>query len=244
MQVIERAFALLRVIADETDGIGVTELGKRVGLPKGTVSRFLSSLEQEGAVARTADNRVIIGRQIGRLAQPISFRERLALVVRPELEMLNQQTGEAVAMSILDGYTETYIAHLPSQHQIQVADWTGRSIPLHISSSGKLLLAYASDTFIENYLTAPLARHAKNTMTDAGQLRLSLKRIRKEGRSFTDEEFADEVISHAMPIWDKGGKMIAAVNVYGPKYRLERPGVNELIVTQLQDCVRRIGGRL
>ena len=244
MQSVERIFTILRTIAGEVHGIGVTRLAERIQLPKGTVSRFLTALEVEGAVIRSPDNRFVIGEQLSALCRPPTFEGQLVSLARPILMALNQETQEAVGLSVLDGNSVRYIDHLASLHSVQVVDWTGRSVPLHISSSGKLFLANASDAFIADYVSTPLAYFTENTITTSEMLLTTLATVRETGVAVSDEEFADGVIGYAVPIRDKQQHLIAALTLYGPKYRLSPLNEENMLVKQLKEAVQLIEVKL
>ncbi len=243
MQAIERTFALLRVIATEDSGIGVTRLAERVRLPKGTVSRFLLALENEGAVLRTTENRFVLGELVRGWGEPATNEARLVLRAQPEMVRLSNATGEAIALSILEGNTVHYIAHVASQHQVQVVDWTGRSIPWHTSSSGKLLVACGDQKAWEPLLARPLHPAASKTLVDPDKLHIQLKGIRTTQVARTDEEFADGVVGLAVPLFDpeiNENEPIAALTLYGPKYRLGQRIQQADIVSLMQEAAHQI----
>ena len=91
VQSVERAFAILRVLAGGP--VGVTDLGERVGLPKSTVSRLLSTLEELGAVEQlTAGGEYRIGAAIAHLGASAVPGRSLVALARPHLAELNPQT--------------------------------------------------------------------------------------------------------------------------------------------------------
>jgi len=244
MQAIERTFALLTTIASEPNGIGVTDLALRVGLPKGTVSRFLSSLETEKAVTRTAENRFIIGQTILNWSPKpaTTIYDRLVMQAHTPLTTLNQQTGEAVALSVLNGRNTKYLAHLASNHQVQVVDWTGRSVSWHVTSAGKMLMAYAEPDFLAKVLETPLERYSPHTQTDPQQLIKSFEKIRETAVAWTNEEYAEGVMGVGMPVFAKPSdkQPLAAVTIYGPKYRLAQKATITSTVHHLSNCVQQI----
>ncbi len=240
MQAIQRTFSILRIIAQQEGQIGVNAIAAKLGLAKSTTSRFLSALEAEGVIVRSADNRFAIGPEITRLAQQTPFTQSLAVAARPELQALTDQTGEASALCVPNGNQTLFLDHVPSQHMVQVMDWTGHSVPLHTASSGKLFLADASSHFVDRYLARPLEAFTDKTITSAKALRAELVRAREQGYAITDEEFAESVVGYAVPIYDKNDKIIAAIMLYGPKFRFEELSKPEDLVALLRKHADRI----
>ncbi|MEM7343247.1 MAG: IclR family transcriptional regulator [Chloroflexota bacterium] len=221
MQAVERTFAILRVIAHHDGLIGVSRISEHLDLPKSTVFRFLVALEAEGLVTRSLDNRFSLGSELITLTKQRTFHDTLVEIARPELVALNQYTSEAVMLSVLDGQNISYLDHIASPQAVQVVDWTGEVIPLHIPASGKLFLAWQSEQFIETYLNRPLEVFTPQTVVSIPDLTQQLKTIRHQDVALSDEEFALGVIGYAVPIRDAMGTIIAGLTLYGPKFRLE-----------------------
>ncbi len=240
MQTIERTFLILRLIAQGNGEIRLSQIAKKLHLSKSTISRFLNSLEAEGIVRRLDNNRFALGQQLYHLTQPEGEYSCLVQAAKPALESLNEKTGESVTLSVLNNEKVTYLFYLESQSVVQVVDWTGKSVPLHVISSGKLFLAQLTqfdDTFLDKYLQRPLPQFTPKTITTKKALIANLSLIRSQGYALSDEEFALEVVGIAVPIVDEAGGMIAAISIYGPKYRLSH--IN-LLYSQLNDCKGRI----
>lgn len=234
IRAVDRSFAILDIIASHPQGMGVNAIARAADLPNSTVSRILSTLEMWEVVSRTEDNLFQIGPGLVRLVGQQSFTQNLTALARPVMQDIAETTGEAVALCVLDNMQTYYLDHVQSSQTIQVRDWTGEHLPLHVAAPGKVFLAYATPSFIENVLKEPLARFAARTITAPEQLRTQLAHIRAQGFAVSDEEFADGVLGLGVPIKDKGGSVIAAFNLYGPKFRLEDATRQQEIVAVLQ----------
>src|SRR5258706_13802566 len=135
VQSIARAFDVLGALAEGPGG--VTEIADRVGLPKSTVARMLTSLAQEGAVEQIpGDTRYRLGPRLGSLAAGVRPTRRLVAVAHPYLVELAKQAGEATGLSVPEGPTMHYVDQLESPNAVQVRDWTGTRIPMHAVPSG------------------------------------------------------------------------------------------------------------
>ena len=167
VQSIDRAFQVLKALAVEPSG--VTELASRVGLPKSTVARMLSSLEDQGAVTRGPDGTsYAIGIGLVELAGAIDATAALATAVRPHLVWLSDQLGEAAGFSIPTGYTIQYMVQVESPNPVQVRDYTGLIVPMHIGPSGLCVMAQWPAEEVDRYLSRPLEAYTTHTVVDAG----------------------------------------------------------------------------
>ena len=172
VQSIDRAFSVLRSLA--SGPAGVTDIADRVGLPKSTVSRMLSTLEELGAVEQVAaGGEYRIGFAMIELAAAAQPGRSLVSIARPHLVELSRRTGEAVGLSIPDGDDMIYLDQLTPDSELQVRDWTGHRIPMHAVPSGHVVLA--------NDDTTTRWRGASPTVRCTGSLRTPSSLVRHYG---------------------------------------------------------------
>lgn len=218
VQSIERAFSVLRSLAG--GAAGVTELAEIVGLPKSTVSRLLSTLEQLGAVEQvTSGGRYRIGAGFLEIADAVQPGRDLGAAAKPHLVALMNETGEATGLSVMDGGSVRYIDQVESVNPVQVRDWTGEMVPLHVVSSGLVLLAHSPTEFVDDYLSRPLERFTAHSIVEHRAVRKRLSAIRHQGFCWVYEEFLVGINSVAAPIVSRAGEVIGAVHAHGPAYR-------------------------
>ncbi|MBA2741927.1 MAG: IclR family transcriptional regulator [Actinobacteria bacterium] len=222
VQSVERAFAILDAVA--TRPAGVTALADRLDLPKSTVARLLSSLEDLGAVERADGRRWRVGPSVEAFARSVPQERSLAALARPELVDLVAALGEDAGLGLPDGYDVLYVEQVECDHPVQVRDWTGTRAPLHTVPSGLVLLADWPAEAIAGYLAHDLAALTPQTVIDAEQLRARLEDVRRSGYAWGLEEYAEGINSVAAPIHDASGNAIAAIHVHGPAYRFPSRG--------------------
>ncbi len=243
VQSIERAFSVLGALADGP--VGVTDLAARVGLPKSTAARMLSSLEREGAVEQVpGDSRYRLGPQIATLASGRQETRGLVAIAHPALVELADETGEAAGLSVPDGRTVHYIDQVDSPNPVQVRDWTGSRIPMHAVSSGQVFLAHLGPPALARFLAQPLEPFTGATLIDAGALIERLRDIRRDGHAWVHEEFAEGIASVAAGIAGADGELMAAVHVHGPTYRFPAQGQAAGVAAAVTVAAARIGARL
>ncbi len=242
VQSVARAFELLRAVAVEPAGI--TELAARAGLPKSTVARLLSALEKEGAVSRDEEDRLyVIGVGLAELAGAIDASAALATAVRPHLQWLASELGEAAGFSVPTGYTMQYVVQVESPNPVQVRDYTGLTVPMHVGPSGLCMMAQWPSEDLERYLGRPLASFTPHTINDPVRIRLRLKKIREAGHCWIHEEFAEGINSVAAPVYASGHRALGAIHVHGPAYRFPPPGGSEQIAALVMEAADRFSTR-
>ena len=160
MQSVDRAFAVLRQVASAPGGI--SDVARAVDLPVSTVARLLGTLESLGAVVRIGDSGTYgIGARHPRRSPTRSTRRRsLVTRARPVLTELVAQTGETCGLSVLEGDEVVYLDHVETANEVTLRDWTGARLPLHVVSSGLVLLA-ARAADVDRRVSRAAARRAR-----------------------------------------------------------------------------------
>lgn len=237
VQSVERAFLVLRTVA--TGPGGVSDIARRAGLPVSTTARLLATLEHLGTVVRVEPGPTFrIGPAIGDLASATDATAGLATRARVHLEALVAEVGETAGISVPDGTREVrYVDQVESDNDVILRDWSGVCVPLHAVSSGLVLLAGRTEPEVREYCAGGLARFTGRTTTRTADLKRRLVQIRKDGYAWTVEEFIDGVSSVAAPIRDGAGRVIGALHVHGPSYRVKssnRNVIQALLATALR----------
>lgn len=219
---VVRATRLLTHLAEREDQT-LAELVRAVGLPRTTIFHQLNTLEALGLIRRAPSGR---GYRLGlklfelgsRALRQIDIRE----IARPYLRHLVGLHEETAHLGTLDaGGTELVcIEKVDSPQAVKVGLWVGAKLPLHATSSGKVVLATLSRRRLDAYLEHPLRQYTDSTITGPAALRAELTRIRVLGYAKDDGEFEPGVSGVAAPVRDGGGTVAATVSVTAPTSRL------------------------
>lgn len=241
VQSVERAVAILRCLASSE--AGVSQLSETVGLPKSTVSRLLSTLQELGAVAAT-DGGYRIGPLITEIAFGAGHHDGLTALGRQYLAGLVDAYGEDAGLSVLDDGDTLYLEQLSSGAAVQLRDWTGERVPPHCVSSGLVLLAHAPPGDRARILDGPLPRLTPNTMVSPSKLRRRLAAITRRDSEWVYGEFSEDINSVASPVFNGDGNAVAALHVHGPSYRF--PGARDpaTIAAAVAAAAKQMSSRL
>ncbi len=221
IQSVRRAALLLRAFGAGSGELGVSELARRVQLHKSTVSRLLATLESEGLLERApGGEKYRLGSEIRRLAGQAPHLGDLRAVARPFLVELGAATHETINLAVLDGDRAHNIDQESSPHLVRIGNWVGRHTPLHCVANGKALLAFRPAEEIERLTAGPLERFTPKTIVDPAALRADLERVRQLGYATAQGEIEEGLDAVAAPIWDQTGRVVAALSVSAPSYRL------------------------
>jgi IclR family KDG regulon transcriptional repressor len=222
LSTVTNAARLLKAFLTREESLGVSELARRLGLGKSNVHRLLSTLVAEGLVEQdphTGGYR--LGIVMFELGEAVKVHMDLHAAAGPVLVRLREETGESSQVGVLDGHEVVYVDRLESAYSLRLFTETGRRVPAHGTSSGKVLLAYRCEAEREQFLArAPLPRLTPHTITDAAALREELAGVRARGWAEAVDEREIGVASIAAPIRDIHGDVVAAISIGAPVARL------------------------
>lgn len=244
LQSVQRALRALELIAEAGD-LGVTELGRRLGVHKATASRLVATLAERGLVERDPlSEKYRLGFGLIRLAGAAMAGLDLVRTAHPILEDLADRTRETVNLGVLSGDAVVYIDQVAGARSIVAVSWVGRRTPLHCTSNGKVLLAHMPEGERERLLSRPLERATEHTVTDPDEIRQQLREVERRGYATTIQELEEGLNAVAAPIRTVDGDVTAALSVSGPAFRMrpiDLPRVARLTIDAATAISRRLG---
>jgi DNA-binding IclR family transcriptional regulator len=223
VQSVDRAVHLLRAVASAGGaGAGTVALGEVCGLNRATAWRILSTLEAHGLVAcDRSTNHWTIGSGLGDIVRT-SGLDTVVHDAHQVLERLAVQTGETAALAVLRDGALVYVDEVAPASIVSAA-WSGRTMSLHATSTGKVLLAWSPEQDLTNLLPRRLKRHTETTITDRPTLWAELARTRERGYATCSGEFDTSAWGVSAPVLDRSGRLLAVLSIWGPGDRID-PG--------------------
>lgn len=223
-----RSLVVMEFVANSDRSVSLTEIMQAVKLPKPTVFRILSTLEEAGMLLREPDaKRYVPGERLSNLAANVLLHSPYRSARRAILEELVEKLGETCNLTIPNGHYVMYLDRVESSWPLRINLHAGSKVPLYASASGKLFLSYAQKRMRDRLLTsAPLIAHTKNTMTTLRELETEFTKVRRSGYAVDNEEYLTGICCLAVPIMNDQERVVAAVAVHGPSARM---GVNQAI---------------
>ena len=243
---VDRAAALMLALGESQGEAGVTELARRLGLHKSTASRLLATLQKRGLVEQDDETgKYRLGLVVIRLAERAERTLDLRGIAMPELEHLARLTHETTSLGVLDREALLTVAQADGPNLIAVGDWTGRSIPLHASASGKVVMAALAEREVLRIVRRGLVAYTERTIVGLEPLLEELSRVRRRGYATTLGEHEAAMNAVAAPVLDARGAVVAAVDVRGPAFRVTPQRIPELAAQAREAAVAisiRLGG--
>lgn len=248
VNVLERTFEILEAYSQDGQEPGMTELVEKLHIPKSTVHRLIMVLERHGYLERSPiTERYHLGSKLVQLGMHALSRLDLGNTATPYLQRLVQQTGETSHLGVLRQGKIISLFHAQGTHAVRPLSTVGRLSPLHCTSLGKAILAFLPEEEAEEWIsTIDFKAHTPKTITRAGIFRAELKKVREAGYAMDNEEFEEGLKCMGAPIRDHVGRVVAAISVAMPSFRMKRDRMAELsraVVKVAEDLSAALGYR-
>jgi DNA-binding IclR family transcriptional regulator len=199
-----------------------------LGREKTQVSRTLATLAEYGLVDRDPDTRAYrLGWRIYAMAQMAGSRHLLDSA-RPLLVDLVTRSGEGAHLSVLQAGEVVTVLSEQSPHAVRAVNWIGRNTPAYCTSAGKALLIDHTTAELEALFEGrPFAAGGPATPRTVAELATGIAEARERGYAIADEEMDAGLTAAAAPVRDGPGRIVAAINVSGPSFRM-RPQLADI----------------
>lgn len=233
IQVIERMFALIDVLASREEAISLKEISDRTGLHPSTTHRILNDLAVGRFVDRPESGSYRLGMRLLELGNLVKGRLNVRDVAFQPMRELHKLIQQPVNLSVRQGDEIVYIERAFSERSgMQVVRAIGGRAPLHLTSVGKLFLANDDPQRVRAYSTRTgLGGQTKNSITQLPAMERELSKVRQFGIAHDNEELELGVRCMASGIYDDQGKLVAGLSISAPADRLDDAWLAKLQAT-------------
>jgi IclR family KDG regulon transcriptional repressor len=231
---------------DREEGMTVTEISRRLGLPKSSVHDILSTLVMEGILEKDSDNsRYHLGLKLFELGDKARSSLEIRKVATPFLKSLNSELDETVHLTVLDEGEVLYIECFESTKRLRTYSVIGVRAPLHCTAVGKAIMAFLPIEEVEKIIQKKgLEKFTENTIVDKEKLLDELERIRKRGYAVDNMEHEEHVRCVGAPVFNYDGRGVASISISGPSQRVTEemvPEIAKMVISTTREISKRLG---
>lgn len=236
LQSLARGLAVMVALGTARGGLTLADCAKVTGLPRATVRRAAQTLERLGYAGADGPRFVLLPRVLelghARLSG-LTFGE----VVQPHLADLVARVRESASVAVLSGDDVVYVARVQTVSLMSINITVGTRFPAYATSMGRVLLAELPE---ERLATIVPRRLSSRTVTSAAELRAALRQAATDGYALVDQELEEGVRSIAVPVRDRSGRTVAAVNVATHAGRASNAALLNDVLPALRETAARM----
>lgn len=209
---VDRAVAILDLIAAEPRRLGVSAIARRLDLPKSSVANICGALVETGMLRGHGDG-YSLGHHLAQLGSSYLAGIDHVQLFHESCASLDVARNHTVQLAMLaDGLDVVYLARRDGVYPVRLASTLGRALPATCTATGKAILAELSAAQLDERLAgSPLPVLTEHSITSIPELHDVLDEIRESGHALDREEVIEGVIcvAVAIPGPDSSGEWMA-----------------------------------
>lgn len=241
---LARGLAVVEALGGAKRGLSLSEAARAAGFSRASARRLLLTLERLGYV-RQDDRRFVLLPRVLRLGYGFIASMSPAELMQSYMEEVTKSLRESCSVAMMDGDEIVYVARVPTSRIMTVALNVGTRLPAYCTSLGRVLLSGMADADIDAYLArVELRALTPNTATQPKKLKQIIRQARLDGYTMVDQELEAGVRSCGVPIRDRQGRIVAALNASGHASRVTCEDLKTRFLPVLLDAAAKISASL
>ncbi len=246
-QTVAKALEVLDAFSAQKTERGIRELARELDINATTVFRIVKTLCNAGYLEQNKERQSYsLGPKVLRLANNYSSHNPLPSVAKKVFESFSSRFEHNIFLGMLNQFEVIYLAVLVGRGPVKIAVEPGESFPLHSTAMGKVLLAHAPDSYIQEFLKkVPLRAFTTRTLSTPQALLQQLEEIREKGYSINDGEQYDAIGAVGVPLYQPGDPPVnLVVSLTYPRHLVYDGQLNiEEMIVLGQEIVSEIARR-
>lgn len=233
VQVLERMFAVMDVLASREEAVSLKEISEKTGLHPSTAHRILNDLAIGRFVDRPESGTYRLGMRLLELGNLVKARLSVRDAALGPMRTLHKLIQQPVNLSVRQGDEIVYVERTYSERSgMQVVRAIGGHAPLHLTSTGKLFLAMDDPQRVRAYaMRTGLAGQTHNSITQLPILEREIAKVRQYGVARDNEELELGVRCMSAGVYDDQGKLVAGLSISAPADRIDESWLPKLQAT-------------
>jgi DNA-binding IclR family transcriptional regulator len=226
---VERALAILECLDNSRRGLNISEISRKLKIPKSSAHVIMVTLERLGYVQKRSESlHYTLGLKAYGLGHGMMKSLSISEAALPPMRALSNQLHLPSHLAVLDGDQGLYVQKVDTPGLIKIDTYVGRRMDLHCTGVGKILLAFGPQDLLDRFLNKPVyIRYTRNTITSPRHMQREITKVRNAGYAVDDEEEELAVRCVAVPVF-QNGRFAAALSVTGTTNQIPPEAIVDL----------------
>ena len=236
IQSLLRSMELLEVLKEKNRSFSIAELADAINLPPSTVHRILQTFCEKKYVIRDERSHTYrLGPALIPLGKAAAKGIRLQDAAHPILAALSASTQEDSYLIIPVGNKGLVIEKVDGPNHLKVVEEFGYEMYLHCGAIRKVLLAFQSPSFIDQYLNNIVIHDNAFPHVESKELRKELEQIRSCGYAITYGDYVNDAAGIGAPVFKASGELAGSIGIIAPMIRIDS---EEALKLQLEHVLK------
>ncbi|MGD2406819.1 IclR family transcriptional regulator [Bacillus subtilis] len=241
---VVKSMALLNLFLHKPR-LTLSELVSLTGMPKTSVHRMVSSLEEMGFLSRDASGAYSLGLVFLEFGQLVADRLDIRKIAKPVMEELCREVDEAVQLIMRDGNEAIYVEKIEGTQTVRLYTAIGRRSPLYAGACARSILSFLPREEIEAYIKqTELISIGSGTITDPEKLLQEIDASVQNGYTVSYSELENYTAAIGAPIFNHKRQVAAGISIAGFEARFTEdrlPYLTEKVKDAALQISRKIG---
>jgi len=226
---VDKCFAILDLLAQSKEPMGISELSRNLNLNKSTVFSILHTLIDLNVLESQADGKFVFGTRFYMLGNMTAKRSTLIQTAHPYLERISEQTRLSAFLGIRSDFSAILIDKVDSANGIKLSSEIGMRMPSLAGAGIKAMLSQLPDEEIDGILArTELKRYTPKSVVDKAAYKREILEVRKQGIAHDWEEYIEGMVALAIPVKINGKNLQAAIWAVGLKHQVPESSVTDM----------------
>lgn len=227
---IDKCFAILELLAQSNEPMGVSDISGKLGLNKSTVFNIGHTLKDLNVLENQRDGKFVFGTRFYILSNMAGKRSALIQTAHPFLETINEKTKLSAFLGLRSERRAMLIDKVDSAYDVKVSAEIGMQMPILAGAGIKAMISQLADEEIDEILArSELKRYTPNSITDKSVYKNEILKVRNEGIAYDREEYIEGMVAFGIPIKAYGRGVQAAIWAVGLTRQVPNSSTPELI---------------
>lgn len=235
-----RGLSVMEILAAHPAGLTLSEMAALAELTRAGARRFLLTLTASGYAVQDG-RKFLLSPKLISVARTWLSGSSLWAFAEPHMRAVSQKLNESCSAAILADEDVVYVARVAGRRILSVGLHVGTRLPAYCTSMGRVLLSDLSPGELDAFLArATIRANTPKTVTDRTGIAALIRKAAIDGYAAVDEELEIGLRSIAVPIRDRSGRIVAAVNVSTQSARFSLSGMEREILPHLREAAAAI----
>lgn len=245
IQSLLRSMELLEVLKERNRSFSIAELSEAMDLPPSTIHRILQTFCERKYVMRDERSHTYrLGPALIPLGKAAAKGIRLQDAAYPVLTALSEATREDTYLIIPVGNKGLVIEKVDGPNHLKVVEEFGYEMYLHCGAIRKVLLAYQSPYFIDEYFKNIIVHARAFPHVHPEDLRKELEAIRRDGYAISRGDYVPDAIGIGAPVFNSEGELAASIGIIAPTIRIDNDGFLKAQLEQVKTFAAELSSDL
>jgi IclR family pca regulon transcriptional regulator len=242
---LARGLAVIQAFTNQQRTLTIAKISQKTGIARAAVRRYLHTLASLGYVVTHDGHRFSLLPKVVTLGQAYLSATPLPTIAQQHLDILAEQIGEACSLGVLDGVDIVYLARANSSSVMSRRFNVGGRLPAYCTSIGHVLLASLPRAALEERLKEMrLIPYTQHTIVSPQALLEYLEGVREDGFAIADQQLEAGFRTIAVPVNNRGGEVVAGINVIVPVARASKAQLADRYLEALTETAARMSEAL